>query len=269
MRLLFGVSLTLLSYILPAQEVVTTTEPRKAKGSLYFNWGYNRDWYSTSTIHFVNTKTDNYDFVLVDATAHDKQDMERYWEIDRLTIPQYDFDIGYFFKKKNGLGLEISWDHLKYVMTDNQVVHLTGTIRGRYIDKDTLVTPDFVHLQHTNGNNYLMLNLVKRHTVLNGNVFQLSGIGKIGAGPLMSYTISTILGSHDSGHFHYHGWVAGASVGLRLKIFKYVFIQTDIQGAFANYTNTEMGEDRQGLATHQFYSLQYMWSGGVEIPLAN
>jgi hypothetical protein len=269
MRFFFGVLWTLLPFSLRAQKVTATESIHRDKGSVYFNWGYNRDWYSTSTIHFVNNKTDNYDFIFVDAKAHDQPDMEQYWHIDRLTIPQYDFNIGYFFKSKNSLGLEISWDHLKYVVTDNQVMHVIGNIRGKYIDKDTLVTPDFVHLQHTNGNNYLMLNLVKRQTIMDGKTFQLSGIGKIGAGPLMSYTISNVLGSYDSGHFHYHGWVAGASVGLRLYILKYVFLQTDIQGAFANYTNTELGADRQGLATHQFTSLQFMWSGGLEFPLGD
>lgn len=252
-----------------AQDIPTTELVKKNKGTIYLNWGYNRDWYSTSTIHFVNTKTDNYDFVLVNAKAHDKPDMERYWQLDRLTIPQYDLNIGYLFNNKHDLGIELSWNHLKYVVTDNQVMHVTGNIRGQYIDKDTLVTPDFVHLQHTNGNNYLMVNLVKRQKILNGKVFQLSGIGKLGAGPLMSYTISTILGSHDSGHFYYHGWVTGASVGLRLNIYKYFFIQADLQGAYANYTNTEMGADHQGRSTQHFYSLQYMWSGGLSIPLGH
>lgn len=252
-----------------AQDIPTTELVKKNNGTIYLNWGYNRDWYSTSTIHFVNTKTDNYDFVLVNAKAHDKPDMERYWQLDRLTIPQYDLNIGYLFNNKHDLGIELSWNHLKYVVTDNQVMHVTGNIRGQYIDKDTLVTPDFVHLQHTNGNNYLMVNLVKRQKILNGKVFQLSGIGKLGAGPLMSYTISTILGSHDSGHFYYHGWVTGASAGLRLNIYKYFFIQADLQGAYANYTNTEMGADHQGRSTQHFYSLQYMWSGGLSIPLGH
>ena len=244
------------------------SKPPKKEGTFYFSWGYNRDWYSNSTIHFVNTKTDNYDFTFIDARAHDKPDMERFWWIERLTIPQYDMNIGYIFHDKHDLGIEVSWNHLKYVVSDNQVIHVRGTIRGHYLDKDTLVTPDFVHLQHTNGNNYLMINLVKRQNLLSWKNFQLSGIGKIGAGPLISYTISTILGSSDSGRFRYHGWVTGASVGLRLNIYKYLFLQTDLQGAFVNYTTTEMGADRQGRATHTFYSLQYMWSGGFNFPLS-
>lgn len=262
------VPLLLLIGITSSAQTGSIANRTKKDGTFYFSWGYNRDWYTPSTIHFVNTKTDSYDFTFINAKAHDKPDMENYWQIDRLTISQYDMNIGYLFKDKHDLGIEVSWNHLKYVVTDNQVIHVRGTIRGHYLDKDTLVTPDFVHLQHTNGNNYLMLNLVKRQKLFTWKNYQLSGIGKLGAGPLMSYTISTILGSSDSGHFHYHGWVTGASLGLRFNIYKYFFLQTDIQGAFANYTNTEMGADRQGLATHTFYSLQYMWAFGFNFPLS-
>ncbi len=107
--------------------------------TMYFTWGYNRDWYSASTIHFKNTKTDNYDFTFIDAKAHDNPSMYEYWHLDRLTIPQYDMSIGVMLNDKHDLGIEISWNHLKYVVTDNQVIHVQGQIRGHYIDKDTLV----------------------------------------------------------------------------------------------------------------------------------
>lgn len=216
------------------------------RGSIYFSWGYNRDWYTGSTIHFVNTTTDNYDFTFYNAKAHDKPDMDSYWQPNRWTIPQYDMNIGWLFHDKHDLDIELSWNHLKYVVTDDQVMHVKGNIRGQYIDKDTLVTPDFVHLQYTNGNNHLMVNLVKRLKILSGKNFQLSAIGKVGGGILMSYTISTMLGSYDGGHFYNHGWVVGSSVGIRFDFLKYLFIQTDRQGAFADYTYTELGADRKG-----------------------
>lgn len=257
-----------------AQDEALTALPtvtEKKPGSLYFMWGYNRDWYSTSTIHFVNTdpntKSGVYDFTFIDARAHDKPDMNNYWEIKRLTVPQYDMHLGYMFNDKHDLGIEIGWNHLKYVLTDSTMIHVRGTINNRYIDKDTLVTPKFVHLQHTNGNNYLLFNLVKRQRIWNNKNVKVSAIGKFGAGPLISYTISTILGSHDGGRFHYHGWVVGTSLGLRVNIYKYFFVQTDFQVAFANYTNTEMGEERTGRATHHFYSYQSMWAGGINVPL--
>ncbi|GAB4005773.1 membrane protein [Spirosoma migulaei] len=241
----------------------------KQRGSIYFTWGYNRDWYTKSTIHFRNTTTDNYDFTFIDAKAHDRPDLHDWYKLNNLTVPQYDMNLGYFFNDKRDLGIEISWDHLKYIVTDNQVMHVQGQIRGHQIDKDTLVTPDFVHLQHTNGNNYLMLNLVKRQQLWHSKAFQLSAIGKVGGGPLISYTISTILGNNDEGYFHYHGMVAALSAGLKLDIFKYFFLQTDFQGAWVDYTNTRLGADHQGLATHHFYSLQYKYQFGFNYPLGS
>ncbi|WP_428656625.1 hypothetical protein [Runella sp.] len=237
--------------------------PAKKKGNLYFNWSYNREWYSKSTIRFKNTTTDNYDFTFIDAKAHDSADMHEFWRITRLTIPQYNMSLGYFFKGKHNLGVEVAWNHLKYVVTDNQVIHVRGNIRGRYIDKDTLVTPNFVHLQHTNGNNYLLFNLTKRHQLWHTKNLQLSGIGKVGVGPLVSYTISTILGDYDSGRFHLQGWVTGVSGGLRLDIYRRFFVQSDFQAAFANYTGSELGSDHVGRATHHFFSWQGIYGFGA------
>ena len=185
----------------------------------------------------------------------------------RLTVPQYDLKMGYYFNDKHDLGIELGWNHLKYVVTDNQIIHVRGEIRGHYLDKDTLVTPSFVHLQHTNGNNYLILSLVKRQVLwLNPN-FQLSTIAKVGAGPMMSYTISSILGNYDPGYFHYHGMVFAAELGVRVAFLKYFFIESDAQGAFADYTNTRLGRDHQGLSTQTFYSLQLTWEGGMIFPI--
>ena len=239
----------------------------KMHGALYLNWGYNRDWYTKSTIHFRNTTTDNYDFTFIDAQAHDRPDMQDFYKITSLTIPQYDLNIGYFFNDRRDLGIEVAWNHLKYIVTDNQVIHVQGQVRGHQIDKDTLVTPAFVHLQHTNGNNYLMLNLIKRQKLWEYKKMRLSAIGKVGGGPLISYTISSILGNDDEGYFHYHGVVAGVSAGLKLDLFTYFFLQTDLQGAWVDYTNTKLGADHQGLATHHFYSLQYSYSFGFNYPL--
>jgi hypothetical protein len=144
---------------------------------------------------------------------------------------------------------------------------MKGEINGVFYDKDTLVTPNFVHLQHTNGNNYLIVSLVKRKVILENKYFQLSAIGKFGVGPMISYTISTIMNDTDRGYFHYHGWVAATSVGVRLQLLKNFFVQSDMQGAYADYTNTKLGSDHQGLATHHFYSLQWTWEAGFILPL--
>jgi hypothetical protein len=263
---------SLLSWSLPGLTIVIAQDipPTKNRGQLFFSWGYNRDWYSNSTIHFVKTNADpskSYDFTLYDATADDKPDYDDYWDLGRLTVPQYDFRVGYQFNDKHDLGLEINWDHLKYVVTDWQNVHINGQKHGIAIDKVEPLNPDTVHLQHTNGNNYLLFNLTKRKTLYTYRYFQVDAIGKVGAGPLISYTISTILGDYDPGYFHYHGWVSAASLGMRVSFLKNFFIQSDIQGAFVDYTNIKLGRNHDGLATHTFCSLQWSWEGGIILPI--
>lgn len=248
---------------------VTEPKPRKS-GEFYFSWGYNRDWYSKSDIHVYRHDADpakSYDFWLYDAKAHDKPDMEKYWHPDRLTIPQYDMTVGYFFNDKHNLGIEVGWNHLKYVVTDWQNIHMKGQIHGTAIDRVYPLDPDTLHLQHTNGNNYLLFNLVKRQNILKRDHVQISALAKVGAGPLISYTIDRILGDDDLGYFHYHGMVAAMSIGVRATFLKYLFIQTDMQGAFANYTNTKLGHEHLGMAKHHFYSLQWTWEGGFLVPI--
>jgi len=260
-------SILLLSTTAVLGQTIEPKEPRKP-GTLYLSWGYNRDTYSKSTLHLYNHSSDNYDFKMIDATAHDKSDFDNIGPMDELTIPQYNMHIGYLFNDKRNLGVELSWDHLKYVVTDNQVVHLTGQIRGREIDKDTLVDPDFVHIQHTNGNNYLMLNILKKTSLFSNKHTELSWQNKFGAGPLYSFTISTVLGSHDPGHFKIQGYVLGLNTGLRYDIYKYFFVETIVQGAYARYFGTELGADRKGRLDHHFYSAFIAVQFGFNLPMA-
>jgi hypothetical protein len=242
------------------------TTPRR-HGAVYLNWSYNRDWYTKSDIRFKNDKSDDYDFTFHDAVAHDHPSMSDFWKLDNLTVPQYDLTVGYMFHDKHDLGIEVSWNHLKYVVDDYQTMRVSGEIRGYKFDRDTVVTPDFVHLQHTNGNNYLMTNLVKRWQLRAGRHVTLSAIGKVGGGPMISYTISSIFTSHAEGPFHYEGWVAGASGGLRLELYKYFFLSSDFQGAYARYTNSYIGADRLGRVTHHFGSAQWLYGFGFMVPL--
>ncbi len=251
-----------------AQDIIIP-KPKKV-GELYFQWGYNRDWYSKSNIHVYRHDADpnnSYDFMLFDAVAHDKPDMKQYWHVDRLTIPQYDFTGGYFFNDKYDLGVEVGWNHLKYVVTDGQMIHIKGQVHETPIDVVQPLDSNFFHMQHTNGNNYLIVSLVKRQRFFNSKYVQASGIAKIGAGPMISYTIDRILGDYDPGYFHYHGYVLAASLGLRISFLKYLYIQSDIQGGYANYTNTKLGHEHLGTAIHHFYSLQWTWEGGFTFPI--
>jgi hypothetical protein len=172
-------------------------------GNFYVTWGYHSDHYTRSNIHFKDNQTDDYNFTLERAKAKDKPDMHDFFHTP-LTVPQYSFNLGYFFANKEEWGIEVSWDHLKYVVIDNQTMHLTGDIRGKHFDLDTLVTPGFVHFEHTNGNNYGMVSVVKRFPLFRGKynrVYRLSLLTKAGVGGLVPKTDSYIMGNHNDGPF--------------------------------------------------------------------
>ena len=67
------------------------------KGKMYVIWGWNRANFSDSDIHF---KGENYEFTLHDVKAKDKVNaftFRDYVNPGRITIPQTNFRIGYFF----------------------------------------------------------------------------------------------------------------------------------------------------------------------------
>jgi hypothetical protein len=232
-------------------------------GNFYITWGYQRNDYSKSDIHFRDRKTDDYNFTLENAKAVDKPDMDDLFH-SPLTVPQYVLNIGYFFPKNLKWGIEFSWDHLKYVVYDNQMLHVHGEIRGVPIDTIMTITKDFVHFEHTNGNNYAMISVVRRIPLHIGHWNRLSTLLKAGAGGLVPKTDSYVLGNHNDGPFRLSGFVIGASVNLRYDIYKYFFFEGSVKGAFADYTNSKVYED--GRARHHFFSVQYIWSAGINIP---
>lgn len=265
---LSGILAFLLSNNLKAQESVCDCPGQKntATGTFYFAWGYNKDYYSKSDIHFSNSGSDNYDFTLYDLKAKDRTGFRDILRTD-LTIPQYVYRIGYYFNNKQNIGIEINFDHSKYVMINNQTAHLTGQIRGTHYDKDTLVSPSFLKFEHTNGANFLMFNAIKRQTLLKtkNKKHWLSAVVKAGPGIVIPKTDVSLFGVRLDNRFHIAGCIVGADIGIRYDFFNYWFFESSVKGSFANYTNVlTVGT---GKANHSFYTLQAIASLGFSLPV--
>ena len=273
-QLLLSFTLLLqLTYTVSAQDAVneTSTPQRKMHGTFYVTWGYHRNAYSKSDIRFhdnSNPPAGNYDFTIYDMKANDQPDFKDLLSRP-ISVPQYIFNIGYFFNDKRDLGIEVCWDHLKYVMVRNQVAHVKGTFDGKYVDGMMQIAPDFLKYEHTNGNNYLMVNAVKRFKLFHKErkYHKISFITKLGAGLLVPKTDSYLLGQHQDGPFRISGNVYGASVGLRYDFFKYFFIDFAAKGCFVNYNDVKLYGN--GVAEQTFWSSQLIWSGGLNLPLSN
>ena len=146
------------------KDVKTSLEkkPYSLKGEFYFLWGWNRSYYSDADITF---KGDDYNFTLYEVDAYDRQSpfsIDLYFNPSTITIPQYNFKLGYYFT--DTFSLNIGFDHMKYVMESGQTTKINGNISnsgtaydGNYSDEDIVVAPDFLLFEHTDGLNYLNL----------------------------------------------------------------------------------------------------------------
>lgn len=255
--------LILFSFNSFAQDVCHCNMLKKKGGTLYFNWGYNFDRFTKSDIHFNNTSGDNYDFTLYKVKAIDRDGMKDIFHED-ITIPQYSYRIGYYFNNKRNLGIEFSYDHVKYVALQYQVVHVQGNIRGEYVDKDTVLTSGFVKFEHTNGANYFMLSPVKRSTIFvsPNRKHWFSAVVKPGIGVVFPRSDVSVFGKRINYKYHLAGYVAGLDVGFRYD-YRHFSFEVSMKGAFANYLVVHLPDG--GNAHHHFGSLEYIAMLGWQI----
>ena len=252
-----------------AQDIERCNCPQQmplGKGTVYLGWGYNRDYFSKSDIHFKDSGAGDYDFTLYDLKAKDRSGIKDVFKTT-LAVPQYVYRLGYYFNNKKDLGIEINFDHAKYVMVNDQVARLKGTIHGVYYDLDTLVSSGLLRFEHTNGANFLMINLLKRQNLLvSGNKKHwLSAVVKPGAGVVIPKTDVAILGDHLDNKFHIAGYIVGAEVGFRYDLYKWAYIEATGKGTFANYANVLVVGT--GKAKHHFFTGQIIVTAGFQFGL--
>ena len=237
---------------------------KKHGGTFYFAWGYNKDWFTRSNLHFEDHVTDDYDFIVHDAAAHDNPSVNKVFESDP-SVPQYNYRFGYYFNDSHNLGVEINFDHAKYIVTHDQRVHVTGTIRGTPVDADTLIREEFLLFEHTNGANFLMVNLLKRQelvTSTNGKQ-GLAVIAKVGAGIVIPKTDVTLFGERRDNVFHVAGYITGIEAAIRWHFLKSFFLEPAVKGVYANYLNVlTVGSAR---ANHHFFASEVIVTGGFQL----
>lgn len=257
------ISFLILSLTLFSQE----NEVKKVsnKGKLYFYWGWNRANYSKSDIQIQG---DNYNFTLKDVAAKDRITSFNYYDYfhpGRITIPQTNVRVGYFLS--DNYTVSIGVDHMKYVMEPHQTVKIDGQINngtpfdGVYNNDVILLTYDFLQLEHTDGLNYVNIE-VKRfdeigHLIgMHNKNFQLSITEGFGAGILFPRTNAKLFNQDRWDEFHVSGWGISAGVGLNLAFFKHFFIQSDLKFGYINMPDIRVTANTADKASQSFTFLQ-------------
>ena len=233
---------------------------------MYLQWGYNTEWYTKSTIHF-NTEVDGvpHNFKINKAKAHDRSDMDAIVKNPiEISVPQYNYRIGFYLNKKHTRAIEINYDHTKYIVYDNQVVHAKGNIGNSYFDKDTSFTRNELHFEHTNGANFYQVNYVQQYELKrNSKRPVFTALWKAGAGILIPKTDITLSNKRVDNRFIVAGYCFGAEGGARWYFSRKLFLEGTAKTGFANYTNA-LGVGN-GKVSHSFGYFELIGTIGYDI----
>lgn len=231
------------------------------RGQLYFYWGWNWGWYTKSDIHF---KGESYDFTLHNVVAKDRQShfgIDPYLKPARITVPQYNYRIGYYFNEN--LDISLGMDHMKYVVQQEQTAKISGYINnsgteydGSYANDDILITEGFLQFEHTDGLNYL--NTEIRHTDKLYEKAHLKVNLKEGAGlgVLIPKTNTTLLNKERYDEFHLAGYGIDLLAAINIEFYNIIFIQSEFKGGFMNMPDIRTTHSQADAANQHFFFTQ-------------
>lgn len=205
-------------------------------GDFYLSWGYNHEWYTNSDIHVVQNDLNNdVTFKAVHASDHAGWDNNLLHK--DLTIPQYNYRIGYFFNEKQDVGFEINFDHTKYVLNYGQDLHMQGTINGRHVDTVAIANEKYLLWMLNNGANFLQFNFLKKVRAFDlfQSRFTFDALLKAGVGPVIPHVENTVLGHDNIPHFQFGGWNVDLDMSLRATFFKHFFLEFQNKWVYARY----------------------------------
>lgn len=242
------------------------------RSSIYTYWGWNGSAFTPSNIHFYG---EGYDFTLKRVKAKHrptKLGISDYLGIQHLTIPQYNFRVGYYIK--DGLDVSFGVDHMKYVMVQDQTVQINGEIgsastsyRGVYNGGHIALSTDFLTFEHTDGLNYLNLAIRKSFALAHTKRLKLSGFLGSGLGAVVPRSNIQLLGKTRHDAWHFSGWGIDVSTGLKLGIGKRFFIQSEIKTGFIHMPDITTSYARSDRASQAFGYAQSNILFGLDLPL--
>ncbi len=243
------------------------------KGDFYIYWGWNRGWFTNSDISFTG---DGYDFVLHDVVANDRQSefgWDPYFKIDRITIPQYNLRLGYFFNHNYSVSLGV--DHMKYVMVQYQTVKIDGEIsntntpyNGSYNNDDIIVGNDLLLFEHTDGLNYINIEVRRYDELYRYKKVSINITEGFGFGPLIPKTNATLLSKERNDNFHLAGFGLGAVAGLNIKFWNHFFIQSEFKVGYINMPSIRTTKSEVDKAKQDFFFSQLNILFGFSFNLA-
>lgn len=266
---------------LSAQEEIKSQDKYTAhnKGKFFISWGGNRENYTKSDVTFTGK---DYNFTVNNMAAHDKP---KGWNLDyinpsRMTIPQTNLRLGYFFNDHYSVAIGV--DHMKYVMTQNQTANVTGEINlpltapgsihnGVYnntpVDFSDMT---FLTYEHTDGLNYVHTevsrfdDMSKLLGLPNIDKVQINLTEGLGFGILYPKTNTKLLGKERHDDFHVSGFGTSIKAGLNITFFKHFYVQGELKAGYINMQDIRTTKSADDKASQDFFFFQRIIAfGGI------
>ncbi|KJS06072.1 MAG: hypothetical protein VR77_06555 [Flavobacteriales bacterium BRH_c54] len=275
-KLYLLLSLLVASSILKGQETLPITKQIN-KGKVYILWGWNQDWYAPSSIHFTGT---DYDFILTDVKAHDKQsdfNSQTYFHPKYITYPQTNLRLGYYISDKYDVSIGV--DHMKYVISSVQDVRIRGHIRdesiyaGEYINSPFHINENFLRYEHTDGLNYINIELTRNDNLLhqfasiNPGKFQLNSMLGFGLGPVLPKSNVTLWNNVRNDEFHFAGYGFSGKAGFNAIFYKYFFLRTEFKAGFIDLPDVRTSIDIEDRASQNILFVEWYFAFGMMFQL--
>lgn len=236
--------------------------PKTKKGSYYFYWGYNRSAYTKSNLRCIG---EGYDFTMENLKAHDNPERFNpnvYFNPKKLTIPQFNVRFGYFFK--DNWSLSLGYDHMKYVMNNNQLVNLYGHIdegisdqwSGDYTGEEMKTNEKFIHYENSDGLNYMRLELSRYQQLVSvgeNNWLRINAQLGMSSGFILSFNDFNFGNQFDRRTISISGYGISLSGGFRLDFFDSFFLQTNVVGGMIHQTKVKTRPNDDFSHARQFF----------------
>lgn len=244
----------------------TAKAKKKYKSSLYASWGYNTEWYTHPNIKISQPGLGN-DYTLNHVTAHDRRGWDHNLLHQPITIPQFNCRIGYMFNEDKGWGVELNYDHPKFIVSEGQQVHITGKKDGQPVDEViTFSEANGFFYYLNNGANFFLFNMVKRWKFIadKKGYVRIDAFAKLGTGFMVPHVENSLFGNKNNPHFEVNGWNTGLEGVLRLTLMHYVYIEYANKLDYARYRGLKIykGTARQNMGTYEM-----ILNVGINIPV--
>jgi hypothetical protein len=163
---------------------------------------------------------------------------------------------------------------MKYVVNQHQTTSISGVINdsttayfGTYSDEAIELSDDFLQFEHTDGLNYIDVELRRFDQLLDLNKLKINAVAGLGAGILLTRTDASLLnyGRHDE--FHVSGYGVNTMLGLNFTVFDVFFVQTELKGGFINLPDIRTTYSTSDKAKQSFFYGQYNLVFGANINL--